>query len=325
MVEFFSVKGEFIAAVLTHHNLEIIPLTPVSRVVNLLRMFDFQIGKFRLGADYVAQFGKPLFDAAQAHLRNLYAEVMAPIRARLDARHMVIVPHGVLHYLPFHALWDGDRYLIDSFTMSYAPSAAIFALCQQKTALALGPPLVMGVPDAQAPLIREEVQAVAEILPDAKLFIGAEANETRLRQAGLHSRAIHIATHGRFRQDNPMFSSIRLGDSNLALYDLYQLKLDCELVTLSGCATGLNVVTAGDELLGLVRGLLCAGARSLLLTLWDVHDRSTAEFMAIFYQRLQDSASKSAALQKAMLAMRDRYPHPYYWAPFTLTGKISAS
>ncbi|MGH9687963.1 MAG: CHAT domain-containing protein, partial [Candidatus Acidiferrales bacterium] len=170
----------------------------------------------------------------------------------------------------------------------------------------------------------DEVQAVAKLLPGAALFVGPAASETNLREKGAGSRAIHIATHGNFRQDNPMFSSIRLGEGNLALYDLYQLKLDCELMTLSGCATGLNVVTAGDELLGLVRGLLFAGARSLLLSLWDVHDRTTAEFMTVFYQQLESSDSKPSALQHAMLKMRDRYAHPYYWAPFTLTGKISA-
>ena len=188
---------------------------------------------------------------------------------------------------------------------------------------ASGTSLVLGIPDAQAPMILQEVRAVAEILPDAELIVGAAADEDVLREKGLHSRLIHIATHGRFRQDNPMFSGIRLGDAYLNLYDLYQLKLNAELVTLSGCATGLSVVAPGDELLGLIRGLLFAGAHSLLLSLWDVHDQSTADFMAYFYRRLQEGKSKASALQSAMTELRDRYPHPYHWAPFTLIGKIS--
>jgi CHAT domain-containing protein len=182
---------------------------------------------------------------------------------------------------------------------------------------------VLGIPDARAPLILEEVRAVAEMASDAELFVGAQANQQLLREKGLQSRLIHIATHGKFRQDNPMFSGIRLGDAYLNLYDLYQLKLNAELVTLSGCATGINVVTPGDELLGLIRGLLYAGAHSLLLTLWDVHDQSTADFMAIFYRRFQDGAGKSTALRGAMIELRERYPHPYHWAPFTLIGKVS--
>ena len=121
-----------------------------------------------------------------------------------------------------------------------------------------------------------------------------------------------------------MFSGIRLGDAYLSLYDLYQLKLNAELVTLSGCATGMNVVTLGDELLGLVRGLLSAGAHSLLLSLWDVHDQSTADFMTCFYRRLQSTNDKASALQEAMIELRERFPHPYYWSPFTLIGKVSS-
>jgi CHAT domain-containing protein len=283
----------------------------------------FQISKFKLGAEYARTFEKSMMDVVQAHLRELYQEVFAPVRAHLSARHLIIVPHGVLHYLPFHALRDDTGYLIDSYTISYAPSGSIFAHCQDKPACADGPSLVLGIPDERAPLILQEVRAVAEMLPAAELLLGAQANEQALRDKGLQSRVIHIATHGKFRQDNPMFSGIRLGDAYLNLYDLYQLKLNAELVTLSGCATGMNVVTPGDELLGLIRGLLYAGAHSLLLTLWDVHDRSTADFMAIFYRRFRDGAGKAAALRDAMIELRERYPHPYHWAPFTLIGKIS--
>ena len=323
LIEYFSLKDQFIAAVVTQDDLKIVPLTPVSRVINLLRMLHFQISKFRLGADYARTFEKSMLGVVQAHLRQLYEEVFAPVRTHLSARHLVIVPHGVLHYLPFHALLDGTGYLIDSFTISYAPSASIFAHCQEKPAHPNGKSLVLGIPDARAPLILEEVRAVAKILPDAQLFVGAQANEQLLRDEGLQSRLIHIATHGKFRQDNPMFSGIRLGDAYLNLYDLYQLKLNAELVTLSGCATGMNVVTPGDELLGLIRGLLYAGAHSLLLTLWDVHDQSTSDFMTRFYRRFQEGQGKAAALRSAMIELRETYPHPYHWAPFALIGKVS--
>jgi CHAT domain-containing protein len=323
LVEYFSLKNQFVAAVLTHEGLKIVPLTPVSRVVNLLRMLHFQISKFKLGVEYTQTFEKSMLGVVQANLRELYEEVLAPVRSYLAARHLIIVPHGVLHYLPFHALLDGNGYLIDSFTISYAPSASIFVHCQEKPTRATGASLVLGIPDARAPLILEEVRAVAAIIPGAELLLGAKANQQVLREKGAQSRLIHMATHGKFRQDNPMFSGIRLGDAYLNLYDLYQLQLDAELVTLSGCATGMSVVTSGDELLGLIRGLLHAGAHSLLLTLWDVHDRSTADFMSSFYRRLQGGGGKAYALQGAMIELRERYPHPYHWAPFTLIGKIS--
>ena len=119
-----------------------------------------------------------------------------------------------------------------------------------------------------------------------------------------------------------MFSGIRLGDSLLTLYDLYRFKLSAELITLSGCATGASTVAGGDELLGLVRGLISAGAKAALLTLWDVQDRSTLEFMISFYQHLMPGARKDTALQRTVQKIRGTYPHPYYWAPFNLVGNV---
>ena len=115
-----------------------------------------------------------------------------------------------------------------------------------------------------------------------------------------------------------------MGDTFLNLYDLYRLRLPAELITLSGCSTGVNFVAAGDEPIGLMRGLLAAGARSLLLTLWDVNDVSTATFMEVFYNNLGRSSNRSTALQQAMHEVRGAYPHPYYWAPFVLVGNVSS-
>ena len=160
------------------------------------------------------------------------------------------------------------------------------------------------------------------VLPDAKLFIGEEATEDVFEPRTREQMPVHhIASHGYFRQDNPMFSSIRLGDSHLSLYDMAHLQLPAEMIVLSGCATGLNVVTPGDELMGLVRGLLQAGAQSLVLSLWDVHDESTKDFMVAFYTRPFQGETKARAMQAAMAELRERYPHPYYWAPFSLIGK----
>ena len=119
-----------------------------------------------------------------------------------------------------------------------------------------GRDLILGIPDPAAPQILDEALAVSGALPEADLYLGTAATDEVLRSRGGKNRYVHIATHGWFRQDNPMFSSISLGNSHLSLFDLYQLNLPCELVTLSGCGTGLTVVVGGDELLGLVRGLL---------------------------------------------------------------------
>ncbi len=134
------------------------------------------------------------------------------------------------------------------------------------------------------------------------------------------ARLIHIASHASFRPDNPMFSSIQLHDSSLNFFDIYNLRMSASLVTLSGCGTGLSSVVAGDELLGLVRGFLYAGATSVVVSLWDVNDRTTADLMKWFYGNLAKGESKSSSLRLAMLRLREEHPHPYYWAPFLLMG-----
>jgi CHAT domain-containing protein len=253
----------------------------------------------------------------------LYRELIEPIRGRLSGKHVVFVPHGPLHFLPFHALRHGEEYLCDAYTVSYAPSATVFGLCQQKKISERRNSLVLGIPDERAPLILSEVQSVAALLPQAELFVGAQATAQVLRERGAETGLLHVATHGIYRQDNPMFSGIKMGDGYLNLYDLYQMRLEAKLVTLSGCATGMNSVSDGDELLGLQRGLFCAGASSLLLSLWDVHDRSTAELMQEFYRGYITSGDMAGSLRTAMHRLREQNPHPYFWAPFVLVGKVA--
>ncbi len=323
IVEFFQTGDRILACILGRDRLHIVPVTLASRIANALRLLQFQLSKFRLGTEYASAFRDSLIQSTNAHLKNLYDELLAPVHDRLDCRHLLFVPHGALHYVPFHALFDGERYLLDGHTVSYAPSASIYAVCAKQQVNSSGAALLMGVPDQNAPSILEELRALSGIVPHPKLFVGKAASEYVLKTAGPTARLVHIATHGYFRQDSPMFSSIRMGSSYLSLYDLYQLRLPVELITLSGCATGLNVVAAGDELIGLARGLFQAGAQSLLLSLWDVHDRSTADFMAEFYRRYQAGEEKATAMRDAMIAIRAQYPHPYQWAPFVLMGKYS--
>jgi CHAT domain-containing protein/predicted negative regulator of RcsB-dependent stress response len=321
LVEYFRVRDRVLAAVVSHSQVDIVPVTLISRIATALRLLQFQLSKFRLGDDYSNTFQEQLLHTTKLHLRELYNETFAPIRPLVRGKHVVFVPHDVLHYVPMHALFDGEQYLIESYSVSYAPSGSLLAVCGKKVVNQAGTTLVLGVPSSHAPHIETEVKAVAASLPESRLLLGEQATQAALMEHGPALRRLHIAAHGYFRHDNPMFSGIRLGDSHLSLYDLYQLKLPAELVTLSGCSTGLNVVAAGDELLGLMRGFLYAGAQSLLMTLWDVNDQSTAQFMISFYRRLQASGNKAESVREAMLELKQAMPHPYYWAPFLLIGK----
>jgi CHAT domain-containing protein len=321
LLQYYRVQDTFYACLLSRNRLKIVPLGSVSDLRRALQLLRFQLSKFRLGPEYVNTFHRQLLEATRAHLQNFYQQLVAPVARDLDAAHLIVAPHDFLHYLPFHALLDGEEYLDARYSISYTPSASVYYLCASRETRPAAGALVLGVPDPSAPQIENEVRAVASVLPHAEVYLGEAATHEVLRDRGAHARYIHIATHGWFRQDNPMFSSISLGASQLSLFDLYQLHLPSELVTLSGCGTGLNVVVGGDEQMGLKRGLLYAGAQGLLLTLWDVHDASTAEFMKLFYEKLGTSSNKAEALRQAMAEIRREYHHPFYWAPFVLVGK----
>jgi CHAT domain-containing protein len=321
LLEYYFAGDYIVAAVVNKQSFHIVHVTTLAKVSESLRFFRFQLGRIQLSAHLGAGTAKEMYDSTVGHLTELHNELFDPIAEFIHTKHLVVVPHGNLHYLPFHALYTGYEFLLDLHDISYAPSATVFALCHRPYEGTPAGSAVFGIPDEKAPLIRDEVNAVHRMLPDSELYLSAAATHEKLIEKGIDSRVIHVATHGSFRPDNPMFSGIALGDGYLHLYELYQMRLNAELLAFSGCATGLNVVSAGDELLGLVRGALYAGARSLLLTLWDVSDASTHKFMTAFYRRFQAGENKATAAAEAAKEIREEYPHPYYWAPFTIVGK----
>jgi CHAT domain-containing protein len=118
-----------------------------------------------------------------------------------------------------------------------------------------------------------------------------------------------------------MFSGFKLSDGWLTASDLFSMNCQTNLVALSGCKSGMSQVTGSDDLVGLMRGFLYAGARSLLVSLWNVDDRTTSQLMTRFYESWQNGCTRSAALAQAMRSIRKDRPNPFYWAPFLLVGK----
>ena len=118
-----------------------------------------------------------------------------------------------------------------------------------------------------------------------------------------------------------MFSSFKLSDGYVTAMDLFSMNCATNLVTLSGCKSGISEVSNSDDLLGLMRGFLYAGARSLLISLWNVNDESTVQLMTEFYRAWQGGMRKGEALRHAMRETRQVYPNPFYWAPFFIVGK----
>jgi CHAT domain-containing protein len=270
--------------------------------------------------------GSPEFMDAS---RRLYKRLFQPIEGALNKHSLIIVPHGILHYLPMNALHDGRSYLIDRYSISMMPSAsALKYLNKKKVGKATGV-LIFGNPDLgdanlDLAYAEQEARDVAGIRPDSKVFIRKEATETALRKYVNNYSYLHFATHGQFNPESPLQSALLLAPDSqyngmLSVSKIYSLNLAADLVTLSACETGLSKIANGDDLIGLTRGFLYAGSGSIVASLWKVDDLATAQLMTRFYREL-DKTDKREALRAAQLETKKKYPHPYYWASFQLTG-----
>jgi CHAT domain-containing protein len=321
VVEYFTTTDEVLAFIVSPHDAHVVRhLCPTSRVLAQQERLAFQFDKFQLGKDYIAAHSNQLLETTNHHLRELYRSLVAPLIDDIKTPHIAVVPHGSLHFLPFHAFFSGDAYLIDKHEISYAPSASVLKYCLEKQVVPGSTPLLVGVADERVPLVKEELKRLKNLFPDARILRDESATRDAFVEAGKSSRFLHIATHAVFRQDNPMFSSFRLADGWFTAFDLFSMVCHTNLVTLSGCQSGMSEVTGADDLLGLMRGFLYAGARSLLLSLWNVNDESTTGLMTDFYMKWCQGSPKSSALRSAMLSIRKEFPNPFYWAPFLLVG-----
>jgi tetratricopeptide (TPR) repeat protein len=324
MVEFFVVDNRVSAFAITREDARVhANLTEIDVVEKLAAGFRFQVEKFALGSGYARAHGAALRKCADNHLEILYDLLIAPIEEQIEGRRLVVIPHGSLHYVPIHALKDrSGRYLVERAEVAYAPSATVHRLCANRpTPNGTSGLLAVGLGDERTPHITAELAALEELFPGSLLLRGELASKAAFLESAPRHRFLHLATHGYFRQDNPLFSSVKLVDGPLNFYDVFDLSLDAELVTLSACNTGLNKLAPGDELSGLMRGFLYAGAPSLLVSLWAVNDESTSKLMSGFYGHVQAGQTKRAALRLAQLEALEQYGHPYYWAPFILMGK----
>jgi CHAT domain-containing protein len=293
-------------------------MAATQQVTQTLERLQFQISKFRYAPEYLAQHGQQLGAATDRQLARLYQLLIAPLAARLRSTRLIVVPHGVLHYVPFAALHDGTGYLVERLTISLLPAASTLPACRARPERPLACPLLVGVPDAAVPSVADEIGALGRLFPQAKVLLGRAAREQELRAALADADALHLACHGVFRSASPLFSALKLDDGWLTVRDISSLDLrSCQLVTLSACETGVSYVAPGDELLGLTRGVLAAGARALLASQWPADDRHTAQLMERFYTALQqDGVGFAAALRQAQLDVLARAPHPFYWAAF---------
>ncbi len=331
LLEYFSVRDRLVVFLVSAGDLRAVALpanlSQVQRLVQLawLNLRSMQASAPERQAALIANF--------QGVLSKLYALLIEPVAGDLAGyTRLTVVPHGPLHYLPFQCLYGGGHYLVENYEINYLPGASLQRYLSDRRPVQ-GPLSALGNSyQGSLPFTLQEANAIADVWreqcgPDqSRVLLEENATLENLRSMASDSRILHLATHGDFRPDNPLFSGLALADGWLTTLEIFNLRLKASLVTLSACQTGRSVIGGGEELLGLMRAMLAAGAASLLSTLWAVDDRSTAELMTCFYRRLAAGESKGAALRQAQLEMLQGglgaglNCHPYYWAPFYLVG-----
>jgi tetratricopeptide (TPR) repeat protein len=321
LVEFLEIDGSFSAFVVSGAGISAFPsICKVSDVGALLAQLNFQLDALRGDPQRIAPHFYELTLRTRRILTEFYDLLLRPLEAAVGLRRLAVVPHKDLHYVPFHALYDGFGYVVETRETVYAPSAGVLQNCLQKPARTLDNALLVGFADERIPLVAEEIESLAALFADSKVLLDGAANTDEIKKHAAGKDILHLACHGHFRAENPLFSSLKLADRWLTVREIENLKLSAALVVLSACETGVNRVAPGDELLGLARGFFSAGASSLVLSRWNVHDATTVQLMRRFYGELRRGAPPAAALRAAQREVLAKYPHPFFWAPFFLIG-----
>ncbi len=257
-----------------------------------------------------------LLRSTEATLRAMYKLLVEPLEDLLvpGVDDLRVVLDGRLGVVPFHALHDGRGHLVERWALTVAPT---LAAAQADTAPIdlKAPALVVAVADAYAPAVDAEADAVAALLPTARILRGEGATCAEFSAAAPDAQVIHLACHGVFNPPNPLFSRLRLSDRWLTTAEIVQLDLDGALVTLSACESGMH--GRALEPVGLGWSFLAAGASGVLVSQWPVHDDAALALMSALYEELATGASPARALQRAQLRIARQYAHPYFWAPFS--------
>lgn len=293
---------------------------------------------------------------------SLYYELVQPLyeMGADSSKAWLIVPDGVLGYLPFEVLlskrptYDGAYktydFLLFAQRLSYTYSAEIWLEMRQQVSnadrrlLAFAPsfgsddnikpgfdPLRSGF----SPLAhnREEAEAVGASMR-GKVLVGAQATETAFRQMAGQYQIVHLSSHARVNDQNPLYSQIAFSqtqdpneDGLITVAELFEMRLPVEMIVLSACETGVGKLYRGEGVSSQAKGFAYAGAKSIITTLWSINDAASSLLMPDFYEGLQAGLSKDAALRNAKIRYIQQSDqlgaHPFYWAAFVPIGDMA--
>lgn len=319
LIEYFGQREELFAFIVSNKDVQAVVLN----------------GKGLLQA--VERFRKAVSDPDSSDYKTegkaLYDRIVRPLANHLRGKTITIVPHGPLHYVSFAALHNGKQYFIDQAALRIMPSAAVMEYLKNDRRVSQPKMLALGNPDLKdanmdLPGAEKETRALMKLVKGSRVLLRQQASESAAKEYAEDFDYIHFASHGVFDNNKPLNSGLLLAADNandgvLTVSELYDMRINADLVTLSACETGLGKNASGDELVGLTRAFLFAGADTIVSSLWAVEDNATAKLMQSFYRQL-GKQNKREALRFAQMKVRDEYnSHPVFWAPFQLTGAIN--
>jgi tetratricopeptide (TPR) repeat protein len=303
LVEYFTTNDKVFVFVISKKGLHIEPVSlSEEKLLSYIDAYHREvIGFHGMIGDTWLELSKYLIEPIQDHL------------SKSDL--IYLIPYGALHYLPIHALKLNGDPLIKNHPVCYSPASSIIPFCKNKRTGKLQECASFGI------VFEEEAKRVATLFSTVP-YLGETATKEKVLECA-DKEIIHLSCHGYFDNLDPLSSGVLLHNKEvLTAREIFNLRINAQLVTLSACQTGINERKPGDELIGLTRAFLYAGAPSVVVSLWSVNANSTQELMFEFYRLLRGGRDKARALQEAQkeIMKKEGYTHPYFWAPFVLVG-----
>lgn len=347
LIEYFAVKGQLGAFVLTRGKLRVFPgLVDLRFLEKTVRKLQFQLdrGVLATAARTSEPVSNPGIDRCRAIVDQLLAHLASIVLEPILTRHtcvretseddipLFVVPHGCLQAVPFSALplpWldeaagadEQNPTLLDLGDLAILPGRELLAQGPSPVPTRSGRVLAFGTPRAELPEIERELDALAQHLPDTVIHRGPDATLQNFRSLAPVADVLHLACHATFRSDNPFYSSLELSDGWLPAWELTRLNIPARLTVLSACESGRFHTTAGDDAIGIARAFFAAGSQNLLVSHGRVRDEVAAFRSAQFYQAFASDLKIRTAHRRAMIEVRARYPDPWDWGSSVLLGR----
>ena len=272
-------------------------------------------------------------------LEKLYLTLFASSENLISNKKIIIIPNGILNYIPFSALYDGSVHLLEKYSIAYSSSLSVYKILKDKKSMtgerrivAVANPMISGESDQYSifdskgiPFAEKEVVSIKNWFPDiTDIYLQKDATEKRVKSVIPSYHLIHLACHAEFNHSEPLLSALKFNsgeneNGDLTVAEIFNLNLNADLVTLSACETGLGEIHSGDEVTGLAGAFIHAGSKSVISTLWRIDDVATAMLIKGFYRYLPNM-SKAEALQEAKKTVRLIFPNPLYWSGVVLYG-----